>query len=155
MQGASENKVSCFLSEITWHLPHWLKPCQFFFLSLLLSFICDYCINFPKLEWNKERCLCDQISCSFLITYLNVARGGKGAGFAFGKWAQAHKLLFYSFFIWSCIRRVIYLQMNYFNNRFWVAQNIDYLDPISAAVKVRAWVWLLVAGQDDTVQGGG
>lgn len=151
MQGASENKVTSFLSKITWHLPHWLKSCQFF----SLSFLCDYYIYFPKLEWIKERCLGDQISCSFLITYLNVARGGKGVGFAFSKWAQAHKPLFYSFFIWSCVRRVIYLQMNYFNNRFWVAQNMDYLDPISAAVKVRAWVWLLVAGQDDTVQGGG
>lgn len=67
---------------------------------------------------------------------------GKGVGFAFSKWAEAYKLLFFSFFTWSCLTRMIYLQMNYFNNRVWVTQNTDDLDPISAAVKVTAWVWL-------------
>lgn len=49
------------------------KPwvCFFLFFSFLFFFI-DYCINFLRFEWNKERCLDDQI----IFNYLNVVREG-------------------------------------------------------------------------------
>lgn len=107
---------SCFVGK-----RHLLANLFFF----ILFFFNDYCISFSESEWSKKR-LGDQIPCNLLIAYSNVIRGGKAAGFAFSKWAHAHILLFYSFFFTQgCVRKVIYLQMNCFNNRFWVVQNVD------------------------------
>lgn len=101
------------------------SPGEPLFLFFVLFFFNDYCISFSESEWSKKR-LGDQIPCNLLIAYSNVVRGGKAAGFAFSKRAHAHILLFYSFFFTQgCVRKVIYLQMNCFNNRFWVVQNVD------------------------------
>lgn len=51
---------------------HHLINLVFFGFFFCLFFFSDYCISFPRFEWNKERCLGDQI----LVNYLNVVREG-------------------------------------------------------------------------------